>query len=65
MENLKRAEKIIEEITKQREERPKVSLYIHPYPVSPGVCEILSREGYTVQLKKDDITRQFITKITW
>lgn len=69
MENIKqsqeRANIIIEEIKKHRESRPKVSMYIYPCLVSPNVCEILTKEGYMVQLKKNDITRQFVTEITW
>lgn len=60
-----RTKVITELIEKQVKERPAVSVYIHPAVLIPDVCEILTEMGYNVTVKKDEITRQMVTEITW
>lgn len=61
----KRAEEIVEKIEEQAKEKALVFKYTHPAPIIVHVKEILEEWGYKVAPKRDEITRQTVTEISW
>lgn len=60
-----KAKEITNQIATQAEQKNLVFSYIHPEPINILVKEVLEEYGFHVQAKKDEITRQTVTEITW